>query len=31
MNHYGDTIAFLEHSNDAEDVYKNIAEYNLEK
>ena len=31
MNHYDDTIAFIEHSNDVEDVYKNIAEYNLEK
>ena len=31
LNHYDDPKAFSEYSNDMEDVYKNIEEYNLSK
>ena len=31
LKHYDDPKAFIEHSNDMQDVYKNIEEYNLEK
>ena len=28
LNHYDDTKALIEYSNDMQDVYKNIEEYN---
>ena len=28
LNHYDDLKAFMEYSNDMQDVYKNIEEYN---
>ena len=31
LNHYDDPKAFIEYSNDMQDVYKNIEEYNLGK
>ena len=31
LNHYDDPKAFMENSNDIQDVYKNIEEYNLGK
>ena len=31
LNHYGDPKPFIEHSNDIQDVYKNIYEYNTDK
>ena len=31
LNHYDDPKAFIEYSDDMEDVYKNIKEYNLGK
>ena len=31
LNHYDDPKAFMEYSNDMQDVYKNIADYNLGK
>ena len=31
LNHYDDPKAFIEYSNDIQDVYKNIEEYNLGK
>ena len=31
INHFNDTKAFLEYSNDMHDVYKNINEYNPDK
>ena len=31
INHFNDPKAFIEHSNDMHDVYKNIDEYNLDK
>ena len=31
LKHYGDSKAFIEYSNDMQDVYKNIEEYNLKK
>ena len=29
LNHYDDPKAFIEYSNDMQEVYKNIEEYNL--
>ena len=29
LKHYGDPKAFTEHSNNMQDVYENIEEYNL--
>ena len=31
LDHYDDTKAFLEYSNDMQDVYKNIDKYNIDK
>ena len=31
LNHYGDPKAFIEYSNDMQDVYKNVEKYNLGK
>ena len=31
LNNYDDLKAFIKYSNDMQDVYKNIEEYNLEK
>ena len=31
INHFNDTKAFIEYSNDMSDVYKNINNYNPEK
>ena len=31
MNHYDDLKAFIEYSNDMQDIYKKIQEYNLGK
>ena len=31
LNHYDDPKAFIEYSNDMQDVYKNIDEYNTDK
>ena len=31
VNHYDDPKAFIEYSNDIQDVYKNIDEYNIDK
>ena len=31
LNHYDDPKAFMEYSNDMQDVYKNIEDYNLGK
>ena len=31
LNHYDDLKAFIEYSNDLQDVFKNIEEYNLSK
>ena len=31
LNHFNDPKAFIEYSNDIQDVYKNIDEYNIEK
>ena len=31
INHFNDPKAFIEHSNDMHDVYKNINEYNPDK
>ena len=31
INHFNDPKAFIEHSNDMHDIYKNINEYNLDK
>ena len=31
LKHYDDPTAFIEYSNDLQDVYKNIEEYNLGK
>ena len=31
LNHYDDPKAFIEYSNDMQDGYKNIEEYNLRK
>ena len=31
LNHYDDLKAFIEYSNDMQDVYKNIDEYNTDK
>ena len=31
LNHYDDPKAFTEYSNDMQDVYKNIAEYNIDR
>ena len=31
LNHFNDPKAFMEHSNDMQDVYKNIEDYNLGK
>ena len=31
INHFNDSKAFIEYSNDMRDVYKNIDEYNLDK
>ena len=31
LNHYDDPKAFMEYSNDMQDIYKNIEEYNPEK
>ena len=31
LDHFNDSEAFIEYSNDMEDVYKNIEEYNLKK
>ena len=31
LKHYDDSKAFIEYSNDMQDVYKNIEEYNLGK
>ena len=31
LNHFDDTKAFIEYSNDMHDVYKNIDEYNIGK
>ena len=30
LNHYDDHKAFIEHSNDMQDIFKNIKEYNLQ-
>ena len=29
--HFTDSIAFVEYSNNMDDIYKNIEEYNLDK
>ena len=31
LNHFNDPKAFIEYSNDMQDVYKNIDEYNVDK
>ena len=31
INHFNDPKAFIEYSNDMQDVYKNIDEYNIDK
>ena len=31
LNHYDNPKAFIEYSNDMQDVYKNIDEYNTDK
>ena len=31
LNHYNDPKAFIKYSNDMQDAYKNIEEYNLGK
>ena len=31
LKHFNDSKAFIENSNDTQDVYKNIEEYNLRK
>ena len=31
LNHFNDPKAFIEYSNDIQDVYKNIGEYNTDK
>ena len=31
LNHFDDSKAFIEYSNDMQDVYKNIDEYNIDK
>ena len=31
LKHFNDTEAFMEYSNDMQDVYKNIDEYNADK
>ena len=31
MKHFNDPKAFIEYSNDMQDVYKNINEYNVDK
>ena len=31
INHFNDPKAFIEYSNDMQDVYKNIEEYNIDK
>ena len=31
LDHFNDSKAFIEYSNDMQDVYKNIEEYNLRK
>ena len=31
LNHYDDPKAFIEYSNDMQDVYKNIDEYSIDK
>ena len=31
LNHFNDPKAFIEYSNDMQDVYKNIGEYNADK
>ena len=31
LNHYDDPKAFIEYSNDMQDVYKNIDEYNIDR
>ena len=31
LKHFNDTEAFIEYSNDMQDVYRNIAEYNIDK
>ena len=31
LNHFNDLEAFIEYSNDMQDVYKNIEEYNISK
>ena len=31
MKHFNDPKAFIEHSKDTQDVYKNIEEYNIDK
>ena len=31
LKHFNDTQAFIEHSDDMQDVYENIQEYNIDK
>ena len=31
LNHYDDSKAFMEYSNDMQDIYKNIEDYNPDK
>ena len=31
LNHYGDPKPFMEYSNDMQDIYKNIEDYNPDK
>ena len=31
LKHFNDTQAFIEHSDDMQDVYENIHEYNIDK
>ena len=31
LKHFNDSKAFIEYSNDMDDIYKNIEEYNLNK
>ena len=31
LRHFNDSKAFIEYSNDIDDIYKNIEEYNLDK
>ena len=31
LKHFNDPKAFIEHSNDMQDVYKNINDYNVDK